>query len=144
VKGILNDNFEFCNTRNGTIVVTKDIEDFSTSRSHFKSNNFPYFTFCSKSRKPVKDVICHLPSTILPEVFSDGLNLGFDISIKQMSTTHQSPAGGRTAANIPLFLTLPTMSKFHEIFELTNLCYFTIRVEAYKAQTGLMQCYNCQ
>jgi hypothetical protein len=28
--------------------------------------------------------------------------------------------------------------------KLTSLCHIAIRVEVYKAQTGLTQCYNCQ
>jgi hypothetical protein len=36
------------------------------------------------------------------------------------------------------------MSKSQEIFKLTSLCHIAIRAEAYEAQTGLMQYYNCQ
>jgi hypothetical protein len=53
------------------------------------------------------------------------MDLGLDvISIKQMSATHQSPA--------------------EVIFELTILCHIAIRIEANKAQTGLMECHICQ
>jgi hypothetical protein len=44
-----------------------------------------------------------------------------------------------------LFLiTLPRTAKSQEIFHLTSLCHISIRVEAYRAQTGLNQCHNCQ
>jgi hypothetical protein len=36
------------------------------------------------------------------------------------------------------------MAKSQEIFWLPSLCHITIRVEAYKARNGLMQCHNCQ
>jgi hypothetical protein len=39
----LKGNFEFRSTRNGTRIVTKEVEDFSTIRSHFQSNNLQYF-----------------------------------------------------------------------------------------------------
>jgi hypothetical protein len=51
------------------------------------------FTFFSKSEKPIKAIICHLPQNTPAEDISDGLmNLGFDIiSIKQMITTLRTP-----------------------------------------------------
>jgi hypothetical protein len=121
--------------------------DFSAIRSLFESNNLHYFTFCHKSQKPIKAVIWQLPVSSPAEDISDGLvNLVFDvISVKQMSATRLSPAEGASTVNIPLFLiTLPRTSKSHEIFKLTSLRNIGIRVEAYKAQTGLTQCYNCQ
>jgi hypothetical protein len=56
LKGLLKGNFEFRSTRNGTRVVTKEMEDFLTTRSHFESNNLPYFTFYSKSQNHIKAV----------------------------------------------------------------------------------------
>jgi hypothetical protein len=62
-----------------------------------------------------------------------------------MSATHRSLAEGTSTVNLPLFLiTLPRTSKSQEIFRLTCLCHIAIRVEAYRARTGLTQCYNCQ
>jgi hypothetical protein len=47
--------------------------------------------------------------------------------------------------NLPLFLiTLPRSEKSLTIFKLTSLCYISIKVEAYKSQSGLTQCRNCQ
>jgi hypothetical protein len=57
VKG----NFEFCNTRNGTRIVTKEMADSSAITSHFYNKRMSYFTFYPKSQKPVKTVIRHLP-----------------------------------------------------------------------------------
>jgi hypothetical protein len=125
----------------------KEMADFETICSHFKSNNLPYFTFYSKSQKHIKAAIQHLPFTTPAENISDGLvDTGFDIiSIKQMSATHQSPAEGTSTVNLPLFLiTLLRTSKTQEIFRLRSICHIAIRAEAYKTQTGLTQCYNCQ
>jgi hypothetical protein len=113
--------------------------DFSDIHSHFESNNLPYFTFYPKSQKSIKAVIRHLPVSAPAEDISDWLvNLGFEvISVKQISTTRRSPADG-TTVNITLFLiTLRRTSKSHDIFKLTILCHVAIRVETYKAQTGL-------
>jgi hypothetical protein len=147
LKGLLKGNFEFSRARNGTRIVTKEMADFSIIRSHFESNNLPYFTFYPKSQKPIKAVIRHLPFTTPEEDISDGVvGLAFDvISVKQMSATRRSPAEGTSTVNFPFFLmTLPRTSKSIEIFKLTSLYHIAIRVEAYKAQTGLTQCYNCQ
>jgi hypothetical protein len=65
------------------------MSDFSIIRSHFESNNLPYFPFYPKSQKAIRTVIQHLPVSASAEDISAGLvNLGFDvISAKQMSTT---------------------------------------------------------
>jgi hypothetical protein len=85
VEGLLKGNFDFRNNRNGSRVVMKDMSDFSAIRSHFESNNLPYFTFYPEYEKPIKAVLWHLPSTTPAEDMSDGLvNLGFDvISVKK-------------------------------------------------------------
>jgi hypothetical protein len=61
--------------------------DFSGIRSHFESNNLPYFAFYPTSQKPIKAVTRHLPVSTTVEDNSDGLvNLGFEvISVKQIS-----------------------------------------------------------
>jgi hypothetical protein len=143
----ITENFEFRNTRNGTRVITRSMADFNAVRTHFDKNNLSYFTFFPKSDRPVKAVIRHLPIDTPAEDISDGLvSLGFDVvSVKQMSAARRSPPQGTTTVNLPLFLvTLPRTAKSQEIFKLTGLCHISIRVEAYKAQTGLTQCFNCQ
>jgi hypothetical protein len=121
-EGILKGNFEFRNSRNGTRVVTKEI-DFSTICSHFENNILPYFTFYHKSHKPIRAVIRYLPFITPAEDISDGLvNLGFDvISVKQMSTSRRSPTEGTT---------IPRTSKTHEMFRITSLYRIAFRVEA--------------
>jgi hypothetical protein len=110
--------FEFCNTRNGTRVITKTLADFTASRSTLATHNLSYFTSYPKSLKPIKALVCHLPISTPAENISDGLvSLGFDIiSIRQVSTTHGSPEGTATK-DLPLFLiTLPRTATSHEIF----------------------------
>jgi hypothetical protein len=72
--------------------------------------------------------------------------LGFEvISVKQMTATRRTTPEETTTANLPLFLfILPRAAKFQDLFRLTSLCHIAIRVEAYKAQNGLTQCYNFQ
>jgi hypothetical protein len=146
LKPLSKGNFEFRTTRNGTKVVTKEMADYSAIRAHFESRNLPHYTFYPKSLKPIKAVIRHLPSSTPAEDISDGLTeLGYDvISVRQMTSTRRSP-GEVTPALLPLFLiTLPRKPKSQGIFQLKSLCYIAIKVEAYKAQNGLTQCYNCQ
>jgi hypothetical protein len=48
-------------------------------------------------------------------------------------------------ANLPLFLvTLRRNRKSQEVFKLASLSHVIIKVEAYRAQTGLIKCYNYQ
>jgi hypothetical protein len=130
IRDIVKGNFEFRNTRSGTRIVTKEMEDFSAIKKHLESKNLSYFTYFPKSEKPIKAVIYHLPSNNPAQDISDRLmDLGFDfISVKQMSSTRRSPSQG----------TLP------QNFRLTALCHIAIGVEAYSAQNGLTQCHNCQ
>jgi hypothetical protein len=91
-------------------------------------------------------VIRHLPIDTPAEDISNGLvDLGFDvISVKQM-TTMRSSESGRRQINLPLFLiTLIRNEKSQTIFKLNGLCHIAIRVEVFKAQNGITQCYNCQ
>jgi hypothetical protein len=79
------------------------MEDFLTIRSHFESNNLPYFTSYSRSQKPIEAVIRHLPFTTPAEDISHGLvHLGFGvINVKQMLVTRLSPAKETSTATFP-------------------------------------------
>jgi hypothetical protein len=90
-------------------------------------------------------MVRQLPVSSLAEDALNGfVNFGFEIvSVQQISTTRQLPAEEKTRVSTPLFLiTLPRTSKSREIFKLTSLCHIAIKIEAYKAQTGLAQCNN--
>jgi hypothetical protein len=146
LKGLCKGTFELRSTRNGARIITKEMADFSAIRTYLENQNLPYFTFFPKSQKPIKAVIRHLPINTPAEDISDGLvEVGFDvITVRQMTTT-RGLTTGQSTVNLPLFLiTLPRTPKSQEIFKLTSLCYIAVKVEAYKAQTGLTQCYNCQ
>jgi hypothetical protein len=147
LRDIVKGSFEFRNTKTGTRVVTKEMADFSAIKDFFTSQKLSFFTFFAKSQKPVKAVIRHLPSDTPAEEICEALvDVGFDvISVKQMSTTRRSPSEDPAKSKLPLFLiTLPRTEKSQEIFKLTCLCHISIKVEAYKNQNGLTQCYNCQ
>jgi hypothetical protein len=146
LKGVARQSFELCNTRSGTRVVTKDKVDYQAVKAQFTEHNLAFFTFSPKSEKPVKEVIRHLPSNTPAKDISDGLvDLGFDVvSVKQMSSARRSPDGSNLIT-LPLFLvTLPTTQKSQEIFKLSSLCHSCIKVEVYKSQSSLTQCFNCQ
>jgi hypothetical protein len=120
--------------------------NYQPLKTHFEPNNLSYYTFYPKSEKPIKAVIRHLPVNIPAENIVEGLvNLGFDvISFKQMSTARRSPEG-TTHITLPLFLvTLPRTTKSQDQFKLSSLCHISSKVESYKYQNALTQCYNCQ
>jgi hypothetical protein len=53
IRDIVKGNFEFRNTRSGTRIFTKEMEDFSAIRKHLESTNLSYFAFFPKSEKPI-------------------------------------------------------------------------------------------
>jgi hypothetical protein len=142
IKGLVKSSFEFRNTRNGTRIVTKEMEDYSAIKEYLSSQNLNYFNFYPKSLKPIKAVIRHLSGNTPTEEIYVGLGeIGFDIiSVKQMSTTRRSQ--GSSSTNLPIFL--PSSEKSQEFYQLISLCYIAITVEFYKSQSGLTQCHNCQ
>jgi DNA primase len=105
IRNIVKGDFEFRNTRSGTRIVTKEMEDFSAIRKYLESKNLSYFTFFQKSEKPIKAVIRHLPTNTPNQDISDGLmDLSFDIiSVKQMSSTRRSPSEKTLPKNQPPF-----------------------------------------
>jgi ribosomal protein S27E len=53
--------------------------------------------------------------------------------------------GGSKTVNLPLFLiTLPWYDRNQEILKLNSQSHTVIKIEAYRAQTGLTQCYDCK
>jgi hypothetical protein len=138
LKELVTGNFEFCNTRNGTRVVTKEMADFSAIKSHFNNQRMSYFTFYPKSQKPVKAVTEHLPHPT-EDIYDGLMSLGFDvISVKQMTTNRQSSAEGTTTVNLTLFLiTLPRMTKSQDIFTLSSICHIAIKVSLTKPRMFL-------
>jgi hypothetical protein len=103
IRGVVKENFEFRNTRNGTRVLTQTLTDFAAVKSYLESRNLPYFTFYPKSLKPIKAVIRHLPIDTPAQDISDGLiDAGFDIiSVKQMSSTRRSPTSPYSLSHCP-------------------------------------------
>jgi hypothetical protein len=123
---------------NARYVVTWNIKKFSVG--YFP--NLFYYTFYPKSERPIR----HLPINTAAKDIAEGLvHLGFEIiSVNEMSTTRRSPEG-TTCITLPLFLIiLPRMTKSQDLFKLPNLCHISIKVESYKSQNALAQCYNCQ
>jgi hypothetical protein len=146
LKGVAKQIFEFHSIRNGTRVIPKDMLDYQSVKAHFETSNLSYYTFYPKSQKPIKVMICHLLQNTPVENIPSGLvELGFDvISVKQLSIVHRSPEG-TTSITLRLFLViLPRTAKSQYIFRLSNLCHISMKVESYKSQNALTQCFNCQ
>jgi hypothetical protein len=122
IKSVVKENFEIRNSRNGIRVIGKTLGNFAAVKSYLETLNIHYLP---KSLKTIKAVIRHLPLNTPGQHISDGLmDLGFDISVKQMSTNRRSPSEGTLSKNLPLFLiTLPRTAKSQEIFRLTALCH---------------------
>jgi hypothetical protein len=120
--------------------------DHSAMKSCLEENNFQYFNFSSNSEKPIKAVIRHLPPDTSAEDISNSLEgLGFSvINVRQEMTNRRAPNGQTHLETPPLFLViLKRNAKSQEIFKLNSIKHIIVKVESYRAQTGLTQCYNC-
>jgi hypothetical protein len=123
-------------------VVTKEIADYLTIKKLLEEKKTPFYTFHPKSVKPIKVIIRHLPGNNPAEDIAKELQaLGFAvISVRQL--TSKRP---HAPVSPPLFLiTLQRSDKSQEIFQIASLSHVMIKVETYRARTGLTQCYNCQ
>jgi hypothetical protein len=150
LRGFVKGSFEFRNTRNGTTDTTKELTDFSAHKAYFQKENLYFSTFHPKSLKSIKAVIRHLPSlTPAEEIYETLEKLGFDIiRIKQMTSNRRAlPEVGSNPTNHflpPFLITLHRNEKSQEIFKLTGLYHISVKVEAYKTSSKLIQCHNCQ
>jgi hypothetical protein len=144
LKGVVSENFKVRSTRNGTRVITRNMADFQSVKSHFDNQNLPYYSF-PKSEKPINAVIRHLRQNTPAEDISDGLvSLGFDVvTVRQMTATRRSPPEESKIINL-LLVTLSRTAYTQENFLLPSLCHIAMRVEVYRAQNALTQCHNCQ
>jgi hypothetical protein len=116
--------------------------DYLAIKKHLEDKKISFYAFFPKSLKSIKAVIRHLTgNTPAEDIAKELQGTGFDIiSVRQL--TSRKP---QAPINLPLFLvTLPRNDKSQEIFHLSSLSHVIVRVEAYRAQTGLTQCYNCQ
>jgi len=142
IKAITKGSFELRNVRNGTKVATREMTDYLVIKKHLEQKKVPYYTYHPKLEKPIKAVIRHLPgNTPAADIACELQAMGFTIiSVRQLSS--KKP---QVSANLPLFLvTLPRNDRSQEIFKLTSLTHIIIKMEAYRVQTCLTQCYNCQ
>jgi hypothetical protein len=121
--------------------------DYKAIQKFLTEKNLHVFTFYTKADKPVKAVIRYLScSTSADDIIVALQEIDYDvISIKQTTAERPTPEGGGvTHTSLTLFLvTLARNQKAPEIFKLTILCNIVIKVEAYRSQNGLAQCYSC-
>jgi hypothetical protein len=123
------------------------MEDYLAIKSHLDESKQPYYTFHPKADKPIKAVISHLPGeTPAEDIANELLALGYKvINVRQLTSTRPQTEGDRRVLALPLFvITLEQEEKSQQIFKLQKLNHIVLKVEAYRARTGLTQCYNCQ
>jgi hypothetical protein len=126
IKAITSGCFELRNIRNGIRVMTREMADYSAIMRHLDALNLPYFTYHSKSLKPVKAVIRHLPGDTPGEENSNELvALGFNIIIvRQITASRRLPTHKHLSLSPSLFMvTLAGNEKSPEIFKLISLSH---------------------
>jgi hypothetical protein len=89
LRAFVKGSFELRNARNGTRIDTKELSDFSAIKAFFQKENLSFYSFHSKSLKPIKALIRHLLSlTPTEEIYEVIEELGFDIiSVKPTTTS---------------------------------------------------------
>jgi hypothetical protein len=116
--------------------------DYSSMKSYQEKNDLQYFIFSPNSEKPIDAVIRHLPQIGQLKLFPAAFAV---INVRQLTINRTAPNGQTYVETLPLFLvTLIRNTKSQEIFKLNSLNHIIIKVESYRAHTGLTQCYNCQ
>jgi hypothetical protein len=133
--------YDFRNTRNCTRIITKEMANYSAMKPYLERNNLPKFWKAYKGCNPSPS-----PRYASGRHFQQPEDLGFNvISVRQLTTNQRAPNGQTNVETLPLFLVILTRNiKYQEIFKLNSLNHIIIKVESYRAQTGLTQCYNCQ
>jgi hypothetical protein len=73
-------------------------------------------------------------------------DIGFHvINVSQLATNSGAPNGQTHVETFPLLLvTLTRNVKSQEMLKLNSLNHIIIKVESYRGETGLTQCYSCQ
>jgi hypothetical protein len=115
--------------------------------SYLEKSNLHHFTISQNYEKPFKAAVPHLSPDTPGEGISNSLeDLGFNIiNLGQMTATRRTPSRQTHMESLTLFLVTLTRSiQSEEIFKLNGLNRIIIKVELFRAKTGLMQCYNCQ
>jgi hypothetical protein len=121
----------------------KKMTEYSAMKSYLEKNNLHYFTFSPNSETPIKADIPHLSPDTPPEGIYYSLgDVGFNvINVGHMTATRTVRNGQIHVEPLPLFLvTLTRTIKSQEIFKLNIFNRIIIKVELYRAQTGLTQC----
>jgi hypothetical protein len=92
---LLNGSFKFRNTKAGTRIVSSEMADYSAIRHYLDCQYLNYYTFFSKSVKPIKAVTGHLSDTPAEDISNVLVELGFEIiSVKQMTSRKTIRDGG--------------------------------------------------
>ncbi|GBL86438.1 Nucleic-acid-binding protein from transposon X-element [Araneus ventricosus] len=121
-------------------VFPPDADAHRAIQKSIKDNNLKSHTFELEEERQLKVVIRNLPADFPPQDIIDTLK-GF-----QFKPTQCHPLRHRkTNTNMPLFLvTLPKTADSKEIFQLTSIGHFRVKVEPLKRKTTPAQFYNCQ
>lgn len=133
-------------TEAGIRVSTHHMVDYKAILSYLTEQKLHQYAFCPQMEEHLKAIIYHVPINNFSQDITPSLHeLHYVISVKQMTTRNPSPDGSLATFSLTLFLvTLTRSQKSKLIFTFTSPSSLVIKVEVYKTQTGLKQCYNYQ
>jgi hypothetical protein len=132
------------NVRNGTRIITEEIQSYLLPefRKVYKSSP----TFFQNSGRSIKAVI-HLPFAYSSETISTTLK-GLVLKVvdtRQRGTNRKAPNGQSHIEPLQRFHVVLTRNiTFQETLVMNSPNHIIFKVEFYRAQIGVKQCYNCQ
>jgi len=101
IKPIPTNQFPLRTTGARILTVTQCMVDYKPIPSYISAQNLQHFTFYPDPHKPIKALIHRL----LINTFSWHITLGYDVTVKQMTTTRRlSPEGSIATVSLHLFL----------------------------------------
>jgi hypothetical protein len=109
-------------------------------------NNLPLLYLLPKFQKTYKGSnLSPTPDTPVEDITNSLEDLGFNVINVRQNDVHSKSTQSTKPCGSSLFLVTLTRSiKSQEIFKLNSFNHIIIKVQLYRAQTGLEQCYNCQ
>ena len=116
------------------------VESFRIAQKFLSDAGIPYHTFALPEEKELKVQIIGIPADTTPEfIYNELVSLGFKVN----SVTPLFSPGKKLARNAFL-VKIRKVGDYQAIYEINMLFFLKVRVEAFEAQAGPKQCYNCQ
>lgn len=117
-------------------------DDYRTTVDTIRNGKLEWHTYESKQTRPIRVVLRGLHVSCNPETIKEELiTRGFKITEVQQRLRKTKEG----LIKLPLFtLTFNCSEDVKKVYEITNVCYMKVKVEALRISKQIPQCKNCQ